>query len=185
MIDAQSSDYETACSKLSSLIRQTSEIKPDLNYEVFIHKVDSDMFMTDDQKSDCLITIQNTMQGLLQDHKREGRLTYQMTSIYDHTIYEALSKVVQKLLPQVPFITAMMDTLISRSNIQKAFLFDVLTKIYIATDSSAVFMAQYEICSELIDVLIDVTCIYGHDDNKPEAELEFDKKTSSFIRLQH
>ena len=94
MIDAQSSDYETACSKLSSLIRQTSEIKPDLNYEVFIHKVDSDMFMTDDQKSDCLITIQNTMQGLLQDHKREGRLTYQMTSIYDHTIYEALSKVV-------------------------------------------------------------------------------------------
>jgi Ras-related GTP-binding protein C/D len=108
-----------------------------------------------------------------------------MTSIYDHTIYEALSKVVQKLLPQVPFISSMMDTLISRSNIQKAFLFDVLTKIYIATDSSPVYMAHYEICSELIDVLIDVTCIYGHDDNKPEAELEFDKKTSSFIRLSH
>jgi Ras-related GTP-binding protein C/D len=46
-------------------------------------------------------------------------------------------------------------------------------------------MAHYEICSELIDVLIDVTCIYGHDDKKPEEELEFDKKTSSFIRLSH
>jgi len=40
-------------------------MKPDLNYEVFIHKVDSDMFMTDDQKNECLMLIQNTMQGLL------------------------------------------------------------------------------------------------------------------------
>jgi Ras-related GTP-binding protein C/D len=67
-------------------------------------------------------------------------MTYYLTSIYDHTIYEALSKVVQKLLPQVPFISSMMDTLISRSNIQKAFLFDVISKIYIATDSSPVNM---------------------------------------------
>ncbi len=48
VIDAQSSDYETACVRLRDLIKQTSDIKPDLNYEVFIHKVDSDMFMTDD-----------------------------------------------------------------------------------------------------------------------------------------
>ena len=57
VIDAQSSDYETACVRLRDLIKQTSDIKPDLNYEVFIHKVDSDMFMTDDQKSDCLLAI--------------------------------------------------------------------------------------------------------------------------------
>ena len=63
-----------------------------------------------------------------------------MTSIYDHTIYEALSKVVQKLLPQVTFVTAMLDTLIERSRIQKAFLFDVISKIYISTDSSPVDM---------------------------------------------
>jgi len=91
-------------------------------------------------------------------------MNYHLTSIYDHTIYEHLSKVVQTLLPQVPFISSMMDTLISRSNIQKAFLFDVISKIYIATDSSPVNMQHYEICSELIDVLIDVTCIYGVDE---------------------
>ncbi len=39
------------------------------------------------------------MQGLMQDYKCEGQMTYYLTSIYDHTIYEALSKVVQKLLP--------------------------------------------------------------------------------------
>ena len=75
----------------------------------------------------------------------------------------------------------MMDTLIQRSNIQKAFLFDVISKIYIATDSSPVNMQHYEICSELIDVLIDVTCIYGVDDEDKGSK--FDKKSSSFIRL--
>ena len=110
-------------------------------------------------------------------------MTYHLTSIYDHTIYEHLSKVVQKLLPQVQFISMMMDTLISRSNIQKAFLFDVMTKIYIATDSSPVNMMHYEICSELIDVLIDVTCIYGVDGEGNGSK--FDHKSSSFIRLGH
>jgi Ras-related GTP-binding protein C/D len=77
----------------------------------------------------------------------------------------------------------MMDTLISRSYIQKAFLFDVRTKIYIATDESPVNMLHYEICSELIDVLIDITCIYGVEDDGSSSK--FDKKSSSYIRLGH
>ena len=61
------------------------------------------------------------------------------------------------------FVTQMMDNMIDKSLVQKAFLFDVISKIYIASDSSPVDMKQYEICSELIDVLIDVTCIYGNE----------------------
>lgn len=76
----------------------------------------------------------------------------------------------------------MLDTLISKSKIQKAFLFDVISKVYIATDSKPVNMSHYEICSELIDVLIDVTCIYGVDE---EGGTKFDKKSSSIIRLGH
>jgi Ras-related GTP-binding protein C/D len=76
----------------------------------------------------------------------------------------------------------MMDNLILKSNIKKAFLFDVASKIYIATDSSPVNMEHYEICSELIDVLIDVTCIYGVNEDESDP---FDKKSSSFIRLGH
>ena len=77
----------------------------------------------------------------------------------------------------------MLDTLISRSKIQKAFLFDVISKIYIATDSYPVNMQHYEICSELIDVLIDVTQIYGVDEEGGGSK--FDKKSSSIIRLNH
>jgi Ras-related GTP-binding protein C/D len=45
--------------------------------------------------------------------------------------------------------------------IEKAFLFDVVSKIYIATDSNPVDMQTYELCSDMIDVVIDVSCIYG------------------------
>jgi Ras-related GTP-binding protein C/D len=128
--------------------------------------------------------IKQTMDQHLEGHTNlEGQLSYHLTSIYDHTIYEHLSRVVQRLLPQVQFISMMMDTLIARSNIQKAFLFDVMSKIYIATDSSPVSMMHYEICSELIDVLIDVTCIYGNEEDGSGSK--FDKKSSSFIRLRH
>lgn len=47
------------------------------------------------------------------------------------------------------------------SKIEKAFLFDVVSKIYIATDSSPVDMQCYELCCDMIDVVIDMSCIYG------------------------
>lgn len=40
-------------------------------------------------------------------------------------------------------------------------MFDVVSKIYIATDSSPVDMQSYELCCDMIDVVIDVSCIYG------------------------
>ena len=54
--------------------------------------------------------------------------------------------------------------------IEKAFLFDVVSKIYIATDSSPVDMQSYELCADMIDVVIDVSCIYGLDGpNSPDG----------------
>lgn len=52
-------------------------------------------------------------------------------------------------------------SVLQNSAIEKAFLFDVVSKIYIATDSSPVDMQSYELCCDMIDVVIDVSCIYG------------------------
>ena len=75
-------------------------------------------------------------------------------SIYDHSIFEAFSKVVQKLIPQLPTLENLLNILIRNSGIEKAFLFDVVSKIYIATDYSPVDMQSYELCSDMIDVVI-------------------------------
>jgi Ras-related GTP-binding protein C/D len=183
VIDAQPQDYEGNCNKLRDIIKTCSQVNKNIQYEVFIHKIDSDLFLSDEQKMDCLNEIQENMRQLCTESNLQVSLSFYLTSIYDHSIYESLSKVIQKLLPQVSFITSMIDNLINTSKIEKAFLFDVISKIYIATDSNPVEIKHYEICSELIDVLIDVSCIYGIDEQV--GTLKFDKESSSIIKLNH
>ncbi|EPY79832.1 hypothetical protein CB1_000884060 [Camelus ferus] len=69
------------------------------------------------------------------------------------------------------------------SGIEKAFLFDVVSKIYIATDSSPVDMQSYELCCDMIDVVIDVSCIYGlKEDGSGSA---YDKESMAIIKLNN
>jgi Ras-related GTP-binding protein C/D len=63
-------------------------------------------------------------------------INFHLTSIFDHSIFEAFSKVIQKLLPQFGHLERLLNYLLATSNIEQAFLFDVQTKISIATDSS-------------------------------------------------
>eukprot|EP00965_Chrysotila_dentata_P206027 6183313-Pleurochrysis_carterae.AAC.6 len=70
-------------------------------------------------------------------------------------------QVVQQLIPQLPTLEMLLDTLVTSCRIEKAFLFDVISKIYIATDSSPVDMQSYELCADMIDVVIDVSSIYA------------------------
>lgn len=112
---------------------------------------------------------------LLQAEGENIHLSFYLTSIYDHSIFEAFSKVTQKLIPQLPILENLLDILISvnliykfflliffqNCRMEKAFLIDVVSKIYVATDSNAVDMQTYELCSDMIDVVVDVSCIYG------------------------
>uniref|UniRef100_A0A1B0C2U3 Uncharacterized protein n=1 Tax=Glossina palpalis gambiensis TaxID=67801 RepID=A0A1B0C2U3_9MUSC len=112
--------------------------------------------------------------GLTQIH-----LSFHLTSIYDHSIFEAFSKVVQKLIPQLPTLENLLNIFISNSGIEKAFLFDVVSKIYIATDCSPVDMQSYELCCDMIDVVIDLSSIYSSE------ETAFDQQSSSLIKLNN
>jgi Ras-related GTP-binding protein C/D len=75
-------------------------------------------------------------------------------------------------------------------DLHKAFLFDVISKIYIATDSAPVDIPEYEICSDFIDVVIDISDIYGYlPGRRPDVRV-FDRKdrldeteTSSIIHM--
>lgn len=61
------------------------------------------------------------MKGLLSEFgvsvagSQEVQIGYHLTSIYDHTIYLALSRVIQKLLPQVKYIKQLIDQLVRSS----------------------------------------------------------------------
>ncbi|KAJ6256088.1 hypothetical protein Dda_9180 [Drechslerella dactyloides] len=160
VIDAQD-EYLEALTRLHQTIITIQRFNPSINVEVFIHKVDglSDDFKLDTQRD----IVQRTTDELADLGFDSVHINYHLTSIYDHSIFEAFSKVIQKLLPELGTLENLLNGLVSNCRIEKAFLFDVLSKIYVATDSSPVDVQSYEICSDYIDVVLDMTEIYGYD----------------------
>ncbi|XP_072466072.1 ras-related GTP-binding protein C isoform X1 [Notamacropus eugenii] len=195
VIDAQD-DYMEALTRLHITVSKAYKVNPEMNFEVFIHKVDG---LSDDHKIETQRDIHQRANDDLADAGLEKlHLSFYLTSIYDHSIFEAFSKVVQKLIPQLPTLENLLNIFISNSGIEKAFLFDVVSKIYIATDSSPVDMQSYELCCDMIDVVIDVSCIYGVSD--PSSDLKemgrrglkedgsgsaYDKESMAIIKLNN
>ncbi|KAK1795028.1 hypothetical protein P4O66_010217, partial [Electrophorus voltai] len=180
VIDAQD-DYVEALVRLHLTVSRAYRVNPEINFEVFIHKVDG---LSDDHKIETQRDIHQRANDDLADASLEKlHLSFYLTSIYDHSIFEAFSKVVQKLIPQLPTLENLLNIFISNSGIEKAFLFDVVSKIYIATDSSPVDMQSYELCCDMIDVVIDVSCIYGlKEDGSGSA---YDKESMAIIKLNN
>jgi Ras-related GTP-binding protein C/D len=169
VIDAQD-EYLDAVSRLTNAILKLSTKYPAINIEVFVHKVDG---LSDDYRSDTFRDIVQRVQDELSDAGYENApVHYHQTSIYDHSIFEAFSKVIQKLIPELPTLEALLNSLCASCRIEKAYLFDILSKIYIATDTSPTDSGSYEICSDYIDVVVDISEIYGWRANDPNATAE-------------
>ncbi len=183
VIDAQDQPYTQALTMLTETVVAAHTVNPALHFEVFIHKVDGDLFASDDRSSKAYREIGQKVLAELRDAECDANVSFYLTSIYDHSIFEAFSKLAQKLIVQLPTLENLLNVLVASCNVDKAFLFDVVCKIYIATDSTPVDMQSYELCSDMIDVVIDVSCIYGlKDDGDGYA---YDDRTASVIRLQN
>jgi Ras-related GTP-binding protein C/D len=165
VIDAQD-DYLEAVARLNATILHLQGSYPHINIEVFIHKVDG---LSDDYKLDIQRDVTIRIQDELSDQGIENApVTFYQTSIYNHSIFEAFSKVIQKLIPQLGQLETILTNLCRTCRFEKAYLFDVVSKIYIATDSAPEDMASYELCSDFVDVIIDFTEVYGSWQRAPE-----------------
>ncbi|KAJ5079687.1 hypothetical protein M0811_03997 [Anaeramoeba ignava] len=132
----------------------------EMNFEVFIHKVER---LTDEGKNDLQNDIEQRVLELLSENNLENEfeIRYYCTSIYDYSIFQAFSKVIQRLIPQYATLENLLDQLVKNSKIEKVFLFDVLSRIYVATDSSPVEDDVYELCSEFITMIFDFSNVYS------------------------
>lgn len=190
VIDAQA-DYDEALKKMVPAIIRSFNINKNIKFEVFVHKVDG---LSEETKMETHRKIFQTVQDDLADQGMDHvRINYHMTSIYDHSIFEAFSKVIQKLIKQLTVLESLLDIFNQGSNVEKSFLFDVASKIYIATDSSPVDMATYELCCDMIDVTIDISSIYGHRNELQQQQQQnsnnlrpvgFDQDSSAVITLR-
>ena len=171
VIDAQD-DYVTSVARFTEAVLTLSQQYPDLKYSVFIHKIDS--LSTDF----CDDTVRDITQRITDDLNDAGldnpAIGFYPTSVYDESIYEALSKVIQTLNPQLPAFENMINTVSNAGKFQKLYLYDVMTKLYIAADTSPVDMASYSVCADYIDTIVDLSEIYGwnRDRIKEQAKNE-------------
>lgn len=157
VIDCQT-EYLGALQNLQMIIEMAVKVNQNINIEVLIHKIDglSDDFRLDTQRD----IIQRTTDELVDANLENVKISFHLTSIYDRSIHEAFSRIIQKLIPEVPILENLLNILCQHSGIEKAFLFDINSKIYVATDSSPVDPLTYEVCTDFIDVTIDLDTLY-------------------------
>jgi len=164
VVDAQDEPYDQVLASFTNAVTMALELNPNIVIEVFINKVDGELFLSDESKYDCRRDIMTQVTDELTDagvSPDSIHIRYHLTSIYDHSIYEALSRVVQRLIPQLPTLENLLNVLVSTCSMEKAYLFDVVSKLYISTDPGPVDMQSVELCSDMIDVVLDVSGIYG------------------------
>jgi len=187
VIDAQDEPYRDAIQKLIETIATAHEINPNISFYIFIHKVDGELFPSIEQKSDCRRDIESQISDELADVGIDVNPSYFLTSIYDISILIAFSKVVQRLIPQFPVLENLMGMLLTNCFMEKVYFVDIISKIFMATDNNPMDDKTYELCTEMLDVLIDFSCIYGIQDESDEEtdEIAYDSQSQAIIRLEN
>lgn len=152
-------NYMEPIGRLTETILHLQHSYPDIKYSVFIHKIDS---LTEDFRDDTIRDITQRITDDLFDAGLENPpISYHSTSIYEPSIFEAFSKVMQGLVPQLPAFEALLNTTMASCRFEKVYLFDVISKIYIASDTTPVDFRSYELCSDFINIIVDLSEVYG------------------------
>ena len=150
---------------------------------IFLHKIDNTNIGQNDynkQRGE----IQSKMKQMCEKFQKESSIdeipiSFHVTSIYNSTLFEAFSKMFQEMMPQNKSLSSLIEKLTDSCNFEKAFLFDVFNKIYLAMDNSPNASQNYELCSDIIDVVLDMSGIYGD----PTDEFYFDDKSTCSIKI--
>ena len=162
--------YESALPYLYQIVTSAHKINPRIRFEVFIHK--TDVLRQEGDKLAIRRDIYYKVTRDLQESCLEAvKLHFHLTSIYDYSIFEALSSVVQKLIPELPTLENMLNMLNQKCRIEKSYLFDLHSKIYIATDSTPLDISMYGLVSDKIDTVLDLVNIYDSGSDAREANL--------------
>ena len=168
MIDAQD-EYYDAVERLSRMIATLAPQYPRIHFEVFIHKVDS---VSDDFRADTLRDIQQRTADAIADAKMDEHITlnvsFYLTSVFDITVYDAMSRVVQRQIPQLDAMENLINQLCAKSRIERVYLVDSDTKLYMCTNTTPTNNKSYETCSDWLDVIKDIAGMYTW--NRPEEE---------------
>lgn len=102
------------------------------------------------------------------------------TSIYDNSIFDGVSKCVQRILPRRTNVQNLLNSLSQSCGMSKVYLFDTFSKLCIAMDSTPNESSLYELCSDSIDVVLELVGIYS----RPGAASASSLASSDTLKLE-
>ncbi|KAI0822538.1 Gtr1/RagA G protein conserved region-domain-containing protein [Trametes gibbosa] len=152
VIDIQDS-YQQPIQKLVDFVITAYQENPSMHLEVFVHKAD---VLTEEYKFENFKHIQQRVLSELTYINYEYEqipINFQLTSIYDHTLHDAFSRSLHKLIDSLPFLEDLLNVFCSNSQATKAFLFDTNSRLYVATDASPVDPPTHNLCSDYLQTL--------------------------------
>ncbi|TRM67865.1 Gtr1/RagA G protein conserved region-domain-containing protein [Schizophyllum amplum] len=145
--------YTQPISRLVEWITAATRDAPTLNLEVFVHKAEK---LPEDDKIENFRQIQERVADRLLDISSLYEtipLNFHLTSIYDHSLRESFSRVLHKLVPSLPYLEELLNVFCANSQSPKAFLFDVHSRLYLATDASPVDAATHGLFCDWLELL--------------------------------
>ncbi|KAF7424111.1 hypothetical protein PC9H_009414 [Pleurotus ostreatus] len=148
--------YNQAISKLVEFIVASYHQNPNINFEVFVHKAEK---LQEDDKIENFRQIHERVSDRLLDISSEEasyeqvQLNFHLTSVYDHSLHEAFSRVLHKLVDSLPYLEDLLNGFCANSQSPKAFLFDISSRLYIATDASPVDSATHNLCCDYLGMI--------------------------------
>ncbi|EKM78080.1 hypothetical protein AGABI1DRAFT_101345 [Agaricus bisporus var. burnettii JB137-S8] len=150
--------YNQPITKLMDFVTAAYQSNPNINIEVFVHKSEK---LPEDDKVENFRQIQERVTDRLLDHDYEGvQPNFYLTSVYDHSLREAFSRVLHKLIDSLPYLEDMLNVFCANSQSPKAFLYDTKSRLYIATDASPVDSAAHHLCCDYLEMLTSFGSLY-------------------------
>ncbi|KAK7463450.1 GTP-binding protein gtr2, variant 2 [Stygiomarasmius scandens] len=152
--------YNQPISKLVEFIMAAYHQNPNLNLEVFVHKAER---LHEDDKIENFRQINERVTDRLLDESPEYEqlpLNFHLTSIHDHSLHDAFSQVLHKLIDSLPYLEDLLNVFCTNSQSPKAFLFDARSRLYVATDASPVDSATHNLCCDNLAMLNSFGALY-------------------------
>ncbi|KIY43979.1 hypothetical protein FISHEDRAFT_51981 [Fistulina hepatica ATCC 64428] len=145
--------YNQAITRLVDWLVASINQNPNMNFEVFVHKTER---LPEDDKMENFRQIHERVSDRLAEigpPYDAYNLNFQFTSVYDHTIHEAFSRVLHKLINSLPYLEDLLNVFCANSLASKAFLFDIKSRLHVATDASPVDALTHGLCCDWLTML--------------------------------
>ncbi|KAH9945044.1 Gtr1/RagA G protein conserved region-domain-containing protein [Epithele typhae] len=145
--------YQQPIQRLVDFVVAAYKAHPNINLEVFVHKAD---VLSDEYKFENFRHIQSRVLsdlGYVSAEYETIPINFQLTSIYDHSLHDAFSRTLHKLVDSLPYLEDLLNVFCARSQATKSFLFDIASRLYVATDASPVDPPTHNLCSDYLRTL--------------------------------